>query len=765
MRFCKTLLLLLLPLLNFAQSSNGQLSGTVRDAQGPLSMVQIWLENTKLGGTTDAHGNYTISAIPQGNYRVVFSLIGYEQRTELISISQETLQVELNISLSEKQDQLQEVVVSGSLREVTKLDSPIPVEVYSKAFLCATPSPSVFESVQYINGVRPQVNCNICNTGDIHINGMEGPYTMVLIDGMPIVSGLSTVYGLMGIPQSMIERVEIVKGPASTLYGSEAVGGLINIITVSPEKAPKWSLESHASSWQEASLDLGTRLKVGERAKSLIGISGYWYQNPQDMNGDGFTDIALQKRISLFNKWSVEMRNGRLLSLGGRLFAENRWGGQMNWTPEYYGGDSIYGESIITRRWELVGAVPLASQENLLLQWSANGHYQRSAYGDMIFDADQLIAFGQLTWNKELNSRHLLLAGMAYRYTYYDDNTVATQIDQSDGAATINKPSAIHLPGIFIQEEWKMDEKTTLLSGIRVEQNSIHGMVYSPRLGFKFKNPIRNQVWRLNMGNGFRVANVFTEDHAALTGAREVVFEEDLLPEQSWNMNVNWVGRRIGQRGQSYGLDVSAFYTYFSNRILPDYDSHPNQIIYKNLIGFAVSRGFSITGDYDNGEGWKMMAGITVQDIFTKENGVRSNPVLTEKMMGVWNVGYTFRKFPVKMDYTGNLVGPMRLPLQGENDPRPEFSPWWSIQNIQITWVKSQVLEAFGGVKNLLNFTPPPYSIARPHDPFNKLVDFNSDGKAMATAENPNAMTFDPSYVFATNQGLRFFLGLRLKID
>ena len=109
--------------------------------------------------------------------------------------------------------------------------SPIPVEVYSPAYFKKNPSPNIFESLQMVNGVQPQLNCNVCNTGDIHINGMEGPYTMILIDGMPIVSSLSTVYGLAGIPNSMVKRIEIVKGPASTLYGSEAVGGLINIIT------------------------------------------------------------------------------------------------------------------------------------------------------------------------------------------------------------------------------------------------------------------------------------------------------------------------------------------------------------------------------------------------------------------------------------------------------------------------------------------------------------------------------------------------------
>ena len=105
------------------------------------------------------------------------------------------------------------------MKEVSRLESPVPVEVYSPVFFKANPTPSIFESLQNVNGVRPQLNCNVCNTGDIHINGLEGPYTMILIDGMPIVSGLSTVYGLTGIPQALIERMEIVKGPASTLYG------------------------------------------------------------------------------------------------------------------------------------------------------------------------------------------------------------------------------------------------------------------------------------------------------------------------------------------------------------------------------------------------------------------------------------------------------------------------------------------------------------------------------------------------------------------
>lgn len=132
---------------------------------------------------------------------------------------------------------LNEVVVTGTLKPISRLETAVPVEVYTTTFLKKNPTPNIFEALQNINGVRPQLNCNICNTGDIHINGLEGPYTMVNIDGMPIVSGLSTVYGLTGIPNSLIDRIEIVKGPASSLYGSEAVGGLINIITKKAENA------------------------------------------------------------------------------------------------------------------------------------------------------------------------------------------------------------------------------------------------------------------------------------------------------------------------------------------------------------------------------------------------------------------------------------------------------------------------------------------------------------------------------------------------
>ena len=169
------------------------------------------------------------------------------------------------------ENQLEEVVISGTLKAVKRLENPVPVEVITATFLKQNPTSNVFDALQNVNGLRPQNNCNVCNTGDIRINGLDGPYTMVTIDGMPIVSALGSVYGLSGIPNSIIEKIEVVKGAASTLYGSEAVGGLINIITKRPKAVPQFTADIFSTSWLENNIDLGYRTSLGKKADALIG--------------------------------------------------------------------------------------------------------------------------------------------------------------------------------------------------------------------------------------------------------------------------------------------------------------------------------------------------------------------------------------------------------------------------------------------------------------------------------------------------------------
>jgi outer membrane receptor for ferrienterochelin and colicins len=747
----------------FILSQESEVFGKISNELSSYDGIQIVLKNQKVVYRTspNAEGAFSFRHVLIGFYDVYVSSYEHNRFKDTLTVSYSE-KVYINIKLTAKVAEIEEMVVSGTMKEVSKLESAVAVEVYSSDFFKNNPVPSFYEALQNINGVRPQLNCNICSTGDIHINGLEGPYTMILIDGMPIVSGLSTVYGLSGIPQALIDRVEIVKGPASTLYGSEAVGGLINVITKKPENAPLLAVDLFTTSWLETTADIGTKYKLGKKASSLLGINYFNYQTPHDDNKDGFTDITLQSRISVFNKISFDRKGNKSFTLAGRYVYEDRWGGETNWKRNFRGGDSIYGESIYTNRWEMFGLYELPKMKNVFLQFSANGHYQNSVYGATNYQAKQYILFSQLYWNKQVG-RNDFTIGVPYRFTYYDDNTTATSKQDSISQITSNQPSGIHLQGVFMQNERDLNEFSKLLIGLRYDYNSIHGAIWSPRLNYKYTTKNKRNIFRLGIGNGYRVANVFTEDHAALTGARTVEFKNELRPETSWNTNFNYVGKLFVRQGV-LTADFTAFYTYFSNKIIPDYDTDPNKIIYDNLNEFAISKGISLNLEANYTFGLKILIGGTLLNNYSEELGIRINQLFTEKFTGTWTISYEFKKKGITFDYTGNVYSPMRLPLLSATDPRPEFSPWWSLQNVQMTKKFKSNFEVFGGVKNLLNWTPSKttnFLLARPNDPFDKQVQFDAKGQAMATANNPYALTFDPTYVYAPNQGIRLFLGFR----
>ena len=735
------------------------LTGTVSSDGKVLGFsATVFIEGSALGGATNELGMYEIRGIPAGTYSVFATAVGYVRAQKRVTLSASG-SVVLDFNLEQDLALLGEVVVSGTMKAVNKLESAVPVEVYTPRFFKANPTPSVYEALQTVNGVRPQINCAVCNTGDIHINGLEGPYTMVLIDGMPVVSGLSTVYGLNGIPASLIERVEVVKGPASTLYGSEAVGGLINVITKQTTNAPRVAFDAFGSTWGEINADIAAKFNAGKRAESLIGVNRFYFDQRIDKDGDGFTDMTLQDRLSVFNKWNFKRPGNRLFTLAARFVQEERFGGDVDWEEaEHRGGNEVYGESIYTDRWEAFGVYELPMKEQVQVQFSANGHAQNSVYGDTEYIADQRIGFGQLLWNKTMGERHAVLTGLTMRYTYYDDNTPATA--NADSLTPQNQPTHTYLPGVFVQNEISLNPENKLLIGMRYDRNSLHGNIFTPRLNYKWNSSDKRNTLRVSFGTGYRVANVFTEDHAALTGARDVIIAQDLLPETSINGNVNYV-RRIFTRGEGIiGLDATAFYTHFDNKIFPDYDTDPSQIRYTNLEGFSVSQGVSLNVDAVK-QGFKLNAGATAMNVFIEQQGVRERQPLTEQFSGTWSIGYVFEKVGLSIDYTGYVYSPMDLPtLTTEDfvDPRPAQSPWYSIQNIQGTKRFDNGLTCYAGAKNLLNWTPwdhlPPgvSYMGNTQDPFEQNTP-------------PGELVFDPAYVYGPNQGIRGFIGLRWALN
>jgi outer membrane receptor for ferrienterochelin and colicins len=744
----------------FLHAQQRVISGKVIADNKAIQKVSVVLVGTSYSTITDSLGQFTLEKIPNATYKIrVLSLDHHKNEKTITLKNSDTLKIILELFSNAKE--LEQVVISGTMKEITRSESPVPVEVYSQTYFKKNPTANIYEALQNVNGVRPQLNCAVCNTGDIHINGLEGPYTMVLIDGMPIVSSLSTVYGLSGIPNSLVDRIEIVKGPASSLYGSEAVGGLINIITKKAQNTSRFSTDVFTTSWGEVNTDLGLKLKIKEKAEILTGVNYFNFQQKIDKNKDNFTDMTLQDRISVFQKWNFIRKENRIFNLAGRFMYEDRNGGDIRWGKKFRGGDSIYGESIYTSRYEILGNYQIPTKEKIKLAFSYNSHAQDSRYGTTSYIANQQIGFTQLTWDKKMGKQDFLL-GTALRYTFYDDNTPATQNTDSINPKTIAQKT--WLPGVFIQDEIAINDKNKLLLGFRYDYNSYHGNIFTPRIAYKWSIK-ENKSLRINAGTGFRVVNLFTEDHAALTGARTVEIKNELLPEKSYNTNINYIHKITLEKGTTINLDATAFYTYFNNRIVGDFDSDPNKISYDNLHGHAVSKGLSLNIELNLIQGLKIIAGGTLMENTLTENGITKQQILTEKFTGVWAVSYKLKKANLAIDYTGNVYSPMRLPTLSELDPRSSVSPWWSIQNVQMTFNGFKNFEIYGGVKNLLDWTPfkekNPFIIARTNDPFDKNVKLDTQGKVLVTPENPYGLTFDPTYIYAPTQGIRTFIGVR----
>ena len=742
MRLYTILFLMFSPLLAVAQ--NGGVSGVIRSGTEAVGVASIGLQGTTLGTTATATGNFQIDQVPAGTYTLVVSVIGYKKHTQPVTIEAGKT-TRLQVQLEKSDARLQEVVVTGTMRETYLLESPVPVEVYTAAYFRKNPTPALFEALEMVNGVEPQLNCNVCGTGDIHINGMEGAYTMVLIDGMPMMSALSTVYGLSGIPSSLVERVEVVKGPASTLYGSEAVAGLINVITKSPAKAPAATADLFYTSHRELNADVGLSKNIGAFS-TILSTNYFRFQDRRDANNDNFTDVPLQHRVSVFNKWSLARLTKKAADMAMRYYYEDRFGGELQWTPAFRGGDSIYGESVYTSRYELMGVYQLPVREQMMLSYSFNDHVQNSAYGKTLYKAHQRVWYGQLVWDKQLGAQHNLLGGLAYRYTNYDDNTPAT------GTPDHTAPAYTSLPGAFLQSEYKISPVTTLLTGLRYDYNSEHGSILTPRLNLKW-SPDDENTLRLSLGNGYRVVNLFTEDHAALTGARTIVIRNELKPERSYNFNLNY-SRYINLSGGYVELEGSAFYTYFTNKIVADLLTDSDLIIYDNLSGHAVSKGVAMDVEAAFTFPLKVNAGVTLMKVYQVNKEADSSKERVPQLhapgfSATFAATYSFKKAGLTIDYTGSVKGPMYLPIQ-ENDFRPEKSPWFTLQHVQLTKALGHNLELYAGVKNIFNFMPK-HPLMRPFDPFDKQVG----------VDNPNNYTFDTEYNYAPLQGRRTFIGLR----
>ena len=750
-----------LPFALLAQEGR-QIEGRLLDEAGnPVAFANLAIKGSSEGCTSDETGRFILSTKTRGQATLLISAVGYVSREVPIPAGQ---QVALgNLSMKEDVLGLDEVVVTGTLKPTSISKSPVKIDIITAEFLQKAITPTnLVEGIAMINGVQEVVACGVCFTNSISVNGLPGAYTAVLMDGTPMYGNLASVYGLNGIPTQIIDRIEVIKGPSSTLYGSEALAGVINIITKKPEGQPLLSADIMGTSHLESFGNVAFA-QSGKNYSHYTGLNYAYINDFDDDNGDGFGDNINLDRWSFFSKWSFKRPSGKPFTLMGKYYYEDRRNGVRDFLDErayqeLRGNDSIYGESIYTKRAEVFGSYGFRGSENLRLDYSLSHHDQDSYYGADQYLASQQIAYTNLIWNR-VEGSHDLSSGLTLRWQSYDDNTVATE--RSTAAGLRNAPDRQFIPGIFVQDEWTMSDAVTVLAGARLDHFDQSGLVPAPRLNVKTKLG-KWTTLRSNFGTGFRLVNLFTEDHAFITGQREVVIEEELKPERSWNTSLAL--NHVFGLGESSGmLDVDVYYTRFANKIIPDYDT-PGEIRYANTEGHAVSKGlsFNLTHNFSFPLSWN--AGINWQQVTEtgpNEAGIteRKKVEFAPRWSGVFTASYDWQRAGLNWSYTLRLTGPMALPLVYDLDengqpigtPRPTESQPFALHTLQVTktWPDSP-WQVYVGIQNLFDYRQESSPLVGFNDP-NNFAGFSP--------------FFDTAYAFSPLHGREFYLGIRWNLS
>ena len=740
-----------------AQLTN--INGLVKSECGNLGYASVSLLNSENGVIADGDGYFEIEIDLEKHNELFVSYLGHISKK--ISLKNNTLNFNnLIIYLEEDINGLNEIVVTGTLKDEFVTESPVKVNVITakkiNSFLPSAGT-NITKIVQLINGAQEVIACGVCYTNSISINGLEGPYTSVLMDGIPMYGNLASVYGLNGIPNMIIDRLEIVKGPSSTLYGSEAVAGVINIITKNPEDQPFVSLDIQGTSHMESYINMAVTPKIG-KTTGYFGVNWDRKNDYDDYNNDGFGDDINLDRISIFNKWNIYRESEKEFIISARYYFEDRRNGveeylKNNNYKKIRGDNKIYGESIYTNRLELFGKYEFDFLEGFELNYSYSKHNQNSYYGSDYYQANQDIFFSQFTFNRNYKN-HDLLIGVSIKNNLYDDNTIATQTISK--GEIINKESNQFTPGLLVQNQYKPSDKLSLIGGLRLDHFKEHGFIYAPSFHIKY-NPGKWLSFRLNAGTGFRLVNLFTEDHAFVTGQREVKILEELKPERSKSLifNSNYIYAGLSGSGN---LDLDIFYTYFSNKIIPNYNNQ-NYIIYENLDGYSFSKGISGAWNHTflNGMAFSISFNHQIVKYSEIENNVES--FFDMEHSPKWSGGLNI-KIPVisgwSINSSSNYVGKMQLPKVFDmNDDgslsstaRSIKSTPFSIHNININGILNNKNEIYFGMLNIFNFRQKESPLVGYNDPnFDKGF----------------SPFFDTSYAYAPNHGMEFFIGYRFR--
>ena len=518
--------------------TDANLIGDVKDKKtgAHIPFINVTLLNTVIGTNTDHTGHYFFKNLPEGTFTIRVSGVGYktvEQQVKLIAGKT----IELNFITEETALSLDEVVISANRNETNRRDASVVVGVLSPKIFQATNAVCVAEGLNYQPGVRIENDCSTCGFTQVRINGLEGQYSQILIDSRPVFSALAAVYGLEQIPVNMIERVEVLRGGGSALYGSSAIAGTINIIT--KEALNNGFLASY--NFQQAgnapyhAVNLNTSIVTDDSKAGMYLYGTYRNRSPFDYNADGFSEMPHLILQTIGMRSYYRLSSQSKLTLQYHTINEFRRGGNNFHLPPHQADIAEQLEHGINGGSIAYNWFSPDSKHKLNAYTSLQNVKRKSYYGAGM----DLNAYGRTNNNTAVvgtqyvrNFENLLFmpaeftSGLEYQYDFIDDRI--------PGYNRFLKQTT-RVAGLFVQNEWKNTNMNLLLGARLDKHNLLANAVFSPRVNLKY-NFTRNLNWRGSYAAGFRAPQAFDEDlHLeAIAGTiRMIEIDPDLRPEFS----------------------------------------------------------------------------------------------------------------------------------------------------------------------------------------------------------------------------------------
>lgn len=530
-----------------------------------LPFISVVLQGTMLGTTSDASGHFYLKNLPEGEFILEISAIGYKTIARPITLKKGRT-LELNFHLEEEAIALGGVVVTASRSETLRQLAPTLVNVVDAKVFTQTNSVNLAQGIAFQPGIRVETNCQNCGFQQIRINGLDGPYTQILIDSRPVFSALAGVYGIEQIPASMVERVEVMRGGGSALFGSSAIAGTINIITKEPvrnfgEVGHGMTVLGNGSMDHNTSLNASFVTDDNKAGLFLFGQSrdrgGY------DANGDGFTELAELQGQTLGLRSYVKTGVYSKLSFEYHHMNEYRRGGDSLGRPPH---EANIAEQI--RHNINAGSVKFD-------YFSPNTKHRLSVFGSAQHIARESYYGGGQDLNAYGSTRGMTWVGGA-QYIYKMDDCLFMPADLTVGTEIIGDylndtmwgynrytEQEVFTESIFAQNEWK-NRRWSFLIGGRLDKNSLlRNPIFSPRLNLRF-NPSEKVNLRASYSSGYRAPQVFDEDlHVANVGGTVLMIRNsaDLKEERSHSFTLS--GDLYHQFGDwQANLLLEAFYTH-----------------------------------------------------------------------------------------------------------------------------------------------------------------------------------------------------------